>query len=140
MLRQQSLLTPFGIAKAEYYDLVWVLIGSSTLLLALYSWWVLRSPRYRGDALDTAYAALCRKLAAAGIQRAANEGPTAFAGRLHLFAAPIAALEALIERYAGLRYAHAVPDAAAVREFAAAVGQVRLPRRLAKTNGAPTSS
>ena len=83
LLRQQNLLTPFGIAKAEYYDLVWVLVGSSTLLLALYSWWVLRRPRKPGDALDAAYSLLCRNLKAIGMPRAVSEGPVAFAGRLH---------------------------------------------------------
>jgi len=132
LLRQQSLLTPFGIAKAEYYDLVWVLIGTSMLLLAAYSWWVLRRTRKPGDALDAAYSALCRKLEATGTPRAASEGPLAFNDRLRQAGSPVATLEELLQRYAGLRYAHAVPEAAAVREFAGAVRALRLPRRFAK--------
>lgn len=131
LLRQQSLLTPFGIAKAEYYDLVWALIVTSMLLLAAYSWWVLRRPRRPGDALDAAYSALCRKLEAGGVPRAASEGPLNFADRL-LRTEPTAGLDPLLRRYAGLRYAHAAPDAAAVREFAGAVRRLRLPRRFAK--------
>ena len=119
-LRQQSLLTPFGIDKAEYYDLVRVLIGSSMLVLALYCWWVLRRPRGAGDTLDAAYTRLCRKLERIGLPRAANEGPAAFAMRLNgVPAAP--AVQNLIGRYVGLRYARALPDTAAVRAFAGSV-------------------
>jgi transglutaminase-like putative cysteine protease len=137
LLRQQNLLTPFGIAKAEYYDLVWVLVGSSTLLLALYSWWVLRRPRKPGDALDAAYSLLCRKLEGIGMPRAASEGPVAFAGRLHRADGSMPAVDSLIRRYAGLRYAHAAPDAAAVREFAGAVRTLRVPRAFAKIYNKP---
>jgi transglutaminase-like putative cysteine protease len=131
MLRQQSLLTPFGIDKAEYYDLIWVLIGSSTLLLGLYSWWVLRRPRARGDALDVAYSALCGKLAKIGVPRAANEGPVSFATRLN-GAATDPGLQVIFDRYVSLRYAHALPASDAVREFTASVRALRVPEALAK--------
>lgn len=128
MLRQQSLLTPFGIAKAEYYDLVWALVLSTTLLLGAYSWWVLRRPRRSGDALDAAYDALCRKLAAAGTPRGGNEGPAAFQARLRAAGLELASLDALFARYVGLRYAVAVPQTADVRAFAGEVARMRLPR------------
>jgi hypothetical protein len=131
MLRQQSLLAPFGIDKAEYYDLIWVLIGSSTLLLGLYSWWVLRRPRGRGDALDLAYSALCGKLAKIGVPRAANEGPVNFSARLNELAAD-PGLQIIFDRYVGLRYAHALPESDAVREFTASVRALRVPEALAK--------
>jgi transglutaminase-like putative cysteine protease len=134
MLRQQRLLAPLGIARAEYYDLVWVLIGSSTLLLAIYSWWVLRRPREAGDALDAAYAALCRKLARGGLTRAASEGPRSYADRLHGAAPEVPALRNLIGRYAGLRYAHALPAPGEVRAFATAVRMLHVPRDFAKIN------
>jgi transglutaminase-like putative cysteine protease len=134
MLRQQRLLAPFGIARAEYYDLVWVLIGSSTLLLAIYSWWVLRRPRESGDALDAAYGALCRKLARSGLTRVASEGPRSYADRLRGAAPELPALQNLIESYAGLRYAHALPAAADVRAFASAVRALHVPRTFAKIN------
>jgi len=133
-LRQQSLLTPFGIAKAEYYDLVAVLIGTSTVLLALYSWWVLRRPREPGDALDAAYARLCRKLARSGAARAAHEGPRTYAHRVGAIADSLLPVQQLLERYVSLRYAHALAPSAAVREFVAAVGTLRLPQGFAKVN------
>ena len=138
-LRQQSLLTPFGIAKAEYYDLIWIMIGSSTLLLALYSWWVLRRPRAGGDALDAAYRLLCRKLARAGATRATNEGPVAYAHRLRARAAA-ATSAALVDSYAVLRYAVALPAAGAVNDFAAAVRRLRLPRTFAEINTGAAAS
>jgi transglutaminase-like putative cysteine protease len=138
-LRQQNLLTPFGIAKAEYYDLIWVMIGSSTLLLALYSWWVLRGPRASGDSLDAAYRLLCRKLARAGATRADNEGPVAYATRLRAKAAA-ATSAALIDSYTILRYAVAAPAAGAVSAFAAAVRRLRLPRTFAEINTGPTAA
>ena len=133
-LRQQSLLTPFGVAKAEYYDLISVLIGSSTVLLALYSWWVLRRPREAGDALDAGYAMLCRKLARAGAARAGHEGPRTYAARLGAIPDTPRSVLQLLEHYVGLRYARALPASAAVREFVAAVRGLRLPRAFAKVN------
>ena len=128
-LRQESLLTPFGIPKADYFELIWVLIGSSTVLLGLYSWWVLRRPRGHGDALDAAYAVLCRKLGGAGAVRAPQEGPVLYAARLHALPHANAQIGQLLDRYAGLRYGQVEPAAAAVRDFAAAVRALRLPRR-----------
>ena len=122
MLRQQSLLAPFGIDKAEYYDLIWVLIGSSTLLLALYSWWVLRRPRARADA----QAPRCGKLAKIGVPIALNEGRSPL--RRTGWRRPTQ----VFDRYAGLRYAHALPASAAVREFAASVHALRVPRAFAR--------
>ena len=133
-LRQQSLLTPFGIAKAEYYDLIGVLIGMSTVLLALYSWWVLRRPPEPGDALDAAYARLCRKLARNGAARAVHEGPRAYALRLAATADSSPPVQQLLERYVILRYARALAPSAAVREFVAAVRNLRVPRGFAKLN------
>ena len=133
-LRQQSLLAPFGIAKAEYYDLISVLIGTSTVLLALYSWWVLRRPRESGDALDAAYARLCRKLARSGVARAAHEGPRTYAHRLGELGDSPAPVQQLLERYVSLRYAHALAPSEAVREFVAAVRSLRLPRVFANVN------
>jgi len=133
VLRQQSLLTPFGIARAEYYDLIWVLLGSTTLLLAIYSWWVLRRPLAAGDALDAAYALLCRKLASAGAARAANEGPTAFAARLRE-SGDAAIVQDLLGRYVGLRYAQAEPKPGGVSAFVGAVRRLRPRRIFAKLN------
>ena len=125
-LRQQSLLKPFGIDKAEYADLVAILIGSSTLLLGLFAWWTLRPARGSGDPLDTAYARLCGKLARAGAARASTEGPRTFAQRIAVMNLNNNAVADLLEQYVGLRYACALPSIAAVRVFARKVGSLRV--------------
>ena len=127
-LRQERLLTPFGIPKADYFELIWILIGSSTVLLGVYSWWVLRRPRGQADALDAAYASLCRKLAGVGAVRAPCEGPVVYAARLRALPQIDVQVQQLLDRYAALRYGQVEPAMAQVREFAAAVRGVRLPR------------
>jgi transglutaminase-like putative cysteine protease len=134
-LRQQGLLTPFGIDKAEYGDLVAILIGSSTLLLGLFAWWTLRSPRRSGDPLDAAYARLCEKLARAGAVRAPAEGPRSFALRIAVTNLNGPAIVDLLERYVGLRYACALPSMDAVREFSRSVASLHvatLPKHVAQ--------
>jgi protein-glutamine gamma-glutamyltransferase len=136
-LRQQSLLAPFGIDKADYADLVAVLIGLSTLLLAVFAWWTLRSPSIASDPLDAAYARLCGKLARAGATRAPAEGPQSFAQRIAatqqtndvirnpaLVQNP--AIQDLFTQYVSLRYACALPLAAAVRIFGRRVDALRV--------------
>jgi transglutaminase-like putative cysteine protease len=125
-LRQQNLLAPFGIDKADYADLVAILIGSSTLLLGLFAWWTLRSPRGTGDPLDAAYARLCRKLARAGAARAPAEGPQSFAQRIAVSNLNSRALTDLLDQYVSLRYASALPSTTAVRAFARSVGALRV--------------
>ena len=110
-LRQQKLLTPFGVDHAEYSDLVSALIGSSCLLLGLLAWWVLRQPRTAIDPLDAAYLKLCGRLERAGLTRLPSEGPVDFSSRASATAA------GLLRRYAMLRYAYASPPERDVRDF-----------------------
>ncbi len=125
-LRQQSLLTPFGIAKADYVDLMWTLIGASSVLLGLFAWWVLRAPRTAADPLDAAYARLRRKLDRAGAPSLATEGPLTLAARGEDHWPGNRALQRLFANYVGLRYAGALSSTQAVREFARAVAALRL--------------
>ncbi|HZP66917.1 MAG TPA: DUF3488 and transglutaminase-like domain-containing protein [Rudaea sp.] len=125
-LRQQNLLAPFGIDKAEYTELMAVLVASSSLLLGLFAWWTLRNPRRDGDPLDTAYVRLCAKLARAGAARAPAEGPLAFSQRVAGAVSGGAAAVDLLLRYIDLRYAHPAPPVAAVRAFVRAVAALRI--------------
>jgi hypothetical protein len=90
-------------------------------------WWALRSGREPGDALDRAYALLCRRMQRAGVERAAHEGPVAYLQRLRA-ALPQATtlLEPLFADYIRLRYACAEPDLEDSRQFARAVRQLRV--------------
>lgn len=126
-LRQRNLLSPFGIDKAEYYDLVSALIGSCCLLLGLWAWWVLRAPRSQIDALDRAYLKLCSKLQRGGLTRDAAEGPMHFGARVA--ASAFAQTSSLIAQYVNLRYACAFPSEAAVRQFDRAVRSFSLAAR-----------
>jgi protein-glutamine gamma-glutamyltransferase len=118
-LRQRNLLSPFGIDRAEYYDLVTALIGSCCLLLGLWAWWVLRQPRSQVDTLDRAYLALCSKLQRVGLTRDAAEGPMHFGSRVA--ASAFAGASRLLAQYVNLRYACALPSEPAVRDFDRAV-------------------
>jgi len=123
VLRQQGLLTPFGVEKAEYSDLMAVLIALSTLLLGVFAWWVLRAPRIAQDALDAAYAQLCGKLARAGAPREPAEGPAALAARV---GTRWRELSELLAEYGQLRYAFESPPAARVVGFARQTAALRL--------------
>src|SRR5262249_28008801 len=130
-LRQQSLLTPFGIDKADYADLVAALVALTSLVLGVFAWWVLRSPRTGADGLDAAYARLCGKLARAGAERGASEGPHTLTLRVTARWPENRDLHALLARYVSLRYACAFPPIEAVRDFARSVAslRVRVPAR-----------
>jgi protein-glutamine gamma-glutamyltransferase len=127
VLRQQSLLTPFGVDKADYASLMIFLIGSSSLLLILFVWWVLRVPRVHGDALDQAYGRLRAKLSKAGLISKSADGPLTLAARVKSHQE----ITAVFSEYVRLRYACAVPELNEVRRFARAVASLRLaaPRR-----------
>ena len=125
-LRQQGLLTPFGVDKADYSDLMAVLIGVSTLLLGLFAWSVLRAPRIAYDTLDVAYARLCAKLARAGAPPRPAEGPIALAERVAALW-PLHDLAGLLAVYSTLRYGFAKPPAGEVLAFARAITSLRLP-------------
>jgi transglutaminase-like putative cysteine protease len=125
-LRQQGLLTPFGVDKAEYSDLMAVLIGASTLLLGLFAWSVLRAPRVAHDTLDAAYARLCAKLARAGAPPQLAEAPTALAARVGALW-PRHDLTSLFAAYSTLRYGFVKPPPGEVLAFARAITSLRLP-------------
>jgi transglutaminase-like putative cysteine protease len=132
-VRQRSLLTPFGIDQADYAALTWVLIGTSSILLGLVSFWVMRNPRRRIDPLDAAYDELCAKLARAGVARAPNEGPLDFAARvqsLHASRGPfVRQAQALLSQYVSLRYARALISMPERENFARAVRGLRVAAR-----------
>ena len=125
-LRQQSLLSPFGIEKADYSQLMLVLVAFSTLVLGLLAWWTLRTPSAPVDPLDAAYARLCRKLARNGVARQPNEGPLDFAQRALGAGVSAPALRELLEHYARLRYACDEPPRTAVAAFALQVAALRV--------------
>ena len=132
-LRQQNLLTPFGIDKAEQKDLVLLLAAIVGLVLAIATVWVLRPARgKRGDVVDRAWQQLQRRLARHGLAAREDEGPHDYRDRA---LARIRSTEArarfseVLDTYIGLRYACIEPPAERVRAFAAAADSLRLSRR-----------
>ncbi len=126
-LRQSHLLTPFGVDRADYPQLMTALLTASTLLLGLVAWWVLRVPPRESDPLDAAYARLCRKLARAGALRDPAEGPLTFAARVAAQLPAKSGVVELLTDYVGLRYACALPPPERIRFFTRAVDTLRLP-------------
>lgn len=130
-LRQQGLLQPFGIRRAEVGDLAIVLaIGCSLLVAAALGWALFQ--RREGDELDVWMRRLQRKLARAGVARRAGEGPKHFLARAaRALPDDRNALERLSEVYLWSRYAHDEPPPESVSEFSRAVKELT-PRRVVK--------
>jgi protein-glutamine gamma-glutamyltransferase len=124
-LRQQSMLTPFGVDKADYGSLMTVLIGTSTFLLMAFAWWVLRAPRVRDDALDVAYEKLRVKLNKAGAVSTPAEGPLTLAERAAARWPGDENLALALANYIRLRYGCQLPDASDVRAFARSISSLR---------------
>jgi hypothetical protein len=125
-LRQQSMLTPFGIDKADYGSLMSALIGTSGFLLLAFAWWVLRAPRVREDPLDVAYRKLRAKMAHAGVTSMPAEGPLTLAERARVLWPGNPTIAQALVKYVRLRYAYARPDDVDVRAFARSVASLRL--------------
>ena len=129
-LRQASLLTPFGIRRAEMRELAIALAATGgVLLLGLLAWALRRDPP-RGDAVDRAYARLLRELARRGVTINPTRGPHDLArhAERHLpGSAP--AVRRLFAVYVELRYASTQPEPASSAAFTLAVRDfVRTPR------------
>jgi len=130
-LRQQGLLTPFGIRHARTGTLLLLLAASIIVVMLLAAAFAL-VPRRRGDAMEAGMALLRQRLARAGVARRPSEGP------VHFFARAARALpherehlQALGEAWVHLRYARMSPAPESVRAFCRAVRDFH-PRRMVK--------
>jgi len=126
-LRQQSLLTPFGVSRADYPQLMLAMVAGGGLLLGLFAWWVMRAPWPAGDALDAAYAKFRRKLARAGVAHDPADGPLALGRRAVAGLTSPQIVQQLFSDYVGLRYACASPAPERIQTFTRAVAALRLP-------------
>jgi transglutaminase-like putative cysteine protease len=130
-LRQQGLLQPFGIARAEASDLVAIFAVGCALLVAVALGWALFQPR-EGDALDASMRRLQRKLARAGVARRTGEGPRHFLARAgRALPRQRNALERLSELYLRSRYGHDEPPPESVTRFRREVKEFKA-RRVVK--------
>lgn len=130
-LRQRSLLTPFGVSRAEQGDLLLALACIIAFVLAVATAWVMYSARRsHGDALDSQWQRVRRKLSAIGIETRADEGPLDYMARaLNLIDGSARnRFAAVVQTYVVLRYAVHEPPPERVRAFAADVRELRVRR------------
>jgi protein-glutamine gamma-glutamyltransferase len=132
--RQLDLLGALGFRSPALRDAVWIFAGALLAWLAWVSWQLGSGAGRPSPArLGRAYARLCRKLARAGLPRAAHQGPLAYAqaiGRRRPDLAPV--VQPLLEQYAELRFGpRPDPPARELRSFARAVARLSVRRRAA---------
>ena len=127
-LRQKGMLTSFGVADANQGDLMLALSAVLAVVLLIATLWATRELRTsRGDELDRAWSLLGRRLAPAGVECRANEGPLDWLARARTAApASAAALGGLVQDYVALRYGANEPVPERVRVFTRAVRRFRV--------------
>ncbi len=103
---QLGILERLGVETPDVRDLVLAFVGCLLGWMLWIAWQVGRGTRApRADRLARAYSRLCRKLARIGIERAAYQGPLAFAETIRERRPDIESpVRALLDEYAQLRY------------------------------------
>ncbi|HEX7338603.1 MAG TPA: DUF3488 and transglutaminase-like domain-containing protein [Rhodanobacteraceae bacterium] len=130
-LRQQGMLTSFGIRDTSTAMLLAALATSIIVLMALAAAFTLL-PRRRGDAQEAGMALLRQRLARAGVVRRPSEGPVHFFARAaRVLPHERERLEAIGKAWVDLRYARMSPPPESVRAFCRIVREFR-PRRVVK--------
>ena len=130
-LRQEGMLQPFGIRRAEVGDLAIILAVGCALLVAVALGWAMFQRR-EGDALDACMRRLERKLARAGVTRRTGEGPRHFFARAaRSLPAERNGLERLSQLYLWSRYAFDEPPPESLSEFRQRVKELKV-RRVVK--------
>jgi len=104
--KQLSLLGRIGFGDADWQSFGLLLGGGSALWMLWLGWSLRGGWRWaRPDALARAWELFCRRAARGGVERAAHEGPLAFAQRMaQSQPAAAAQIVGLARRYADLRY------------------------------------
>ncbi|HPA01590.1 MAG TPA: DUF3488 and transglutaminase-like domain-containing protein [Chiayiivirga sp.] len=125
--RQRELLRKLGLDMDDWRQLGVVLIAAIALSLALSFALLWRAgPGGTRDPLLAAWQVLCRRLAAAGVAKAAAETPDRFIARAALALPEEAAqLHALSARYVAQRYADGLRDPPEIRALIRALRQFR---------------
>ncbi|MCC7121340.1 MAG: DUF3488 domain-containing transglutaminase family protein [Gammaproteobacteria bacterium] len=115
--RQRELMERLGLGHLTAGRLIVTLLIVGVLLLAGLAWLLLRRPAQQGGPAVRAWHMCCRRLAQAGLPRAAHEGPLEFAARVAAARADLASdIEAIARLYALLRYADAPHGLETLRE------------------------
>ncbi len=116
--RQFAFLTRLGMESVTWQKLAMNMAAGVGLLVALFALFMLRHLfARRPDKVQAAWLKLCRRLAKAGLPRAAHEGAQDYAARVAAARPQLAdAVRDLASRYSALRYG-AVQNEQAQREF-----------------------
>jgi transglutaminase-like putative cysteine protease len=116
--RQFAFLTRLGMESITWQKLALNMAAGTGLLVALFALFMLRHlTKRQPDKVQAAWLKLCRRLAKAGLPRAAHEGAQDYAGRVAAARPEIAGtMRDLASRYSALRYG-AVQDEHAQQEF-----------------------
>ncbi|WP_374484151.1 DUF3488 and DUF4129 domain-containing transglutaminase family protein [Zoogloea sp.] len=115
--RQKALLADFGVKDADWQTITALMGGACTLVMAALTAWVLRR-RLSADALDRSWSLFCRRLASAGLPRAAWEGPQDYAERVASQRPDLAdTVKHIATDYARLRYGRAGIERAALQSL-----------------------
>ena len=116
--RQFAFLTRLGMESITWQKLALNMASGLGLVIALFALFMLRHLFVRQpDKVQTAWLKLCRKLAEAGLPRAAHEGAQDYAARVAKSRSDLAdAIRDLAARYSALRYGM-LGDELAQREF-----------------------
>lgn len=116
--RQFAFLTRLGMESITWQKLALNMAAGTGLLVALFALFMLRHLiKRQPDKVQAAWLKLCRRLAKAGLPRAAHEGAQDYAARIAAARPEIAeTMRDLATRYTALRYG-AVQDKHAQQEF-----------------------
>ena len=116
--RQFAFLTRLGMESITWQKIALNMMVGLGVMIALFALFMLRHLLVRPpDKVQAAWLKLCRKLASAGLPRAAHEGAQDYAARVAVARPELAdTLHDLAARYSALRYG-ALNDAHAQREF-----------------------
>ena len=116
--RQFAFLTRLGMESITWQKMALNMAAGTGLLVALFALFMLRHLiKRQPDKVQAAWLKLCRRLAKAGLPRAAHEGAQDYAARVAAARPEIAGtMRDLASRYSALRYG-AVQDEHAQQEF-----------------------
>ncbi|MGC2048698.1 MAG: DUF3488 and transglutaminase-like domain-containing protein [Gallionella sp.] len=125
--RQFAFLTRLGMESVTWQKMALNMAAGSGLLVSLFALFMLRHlyTRNKADKIQTAWLRLCRKLARAGLPRAAHEGALDYAARIAIDRPELAEpIHDLATRYSALRYGK-IRDEQAQREYLQRIAAIK---------------
>src|SRR3989338_3257896 len=124
--RQFAFLTRLGMESVTWQKMALNMMAGVAFIVALFALFMLRHLiKRQPDKVQAAWLKLCRRLAKAGLPRAAHEGAQDYAARVAAARPELAeAMRDLATRYMSLRYCHAQNSDEAQREFIRRIAQL----------------